>query len=139
MKLGNHQAGRLLFARIDELDAVSEAALRARVGLDCLIGILASADSFEDFADLYDFVTDDAAFVVESELRDVAFCEFEVTRALLERAVERTDLAAQALAEVIETDADRQAVVGECRLAAAVSDQQEELRGPSGPEGFRQP
>ena len=96
---------RLLLTRVDELHTIGEATLRARVLLDGLVGIFASAYIVHDLAELHDFVTDDAVFFVQCEALDIALSEFEVTRAFLQRAIQRADLAAEAFAEVIETSA----------------------------------
>ena len=80
---------RLLLTRVDELHTIGEATLRARVLLDGLVGIFASAYIVHDLAELHDFVTDDAVFFVQCEALDIALSEFEVTRAFLQRAIQR--------------------------------------------------
>ena len=73
------------------------------------------------------FVADNLVVFVEVHLGDVAFGELEVAGAFQLRAVERTHLADEALAEVFKTGTNNEAAFRESALRTSVNDLKEEF------------
>ena len=119
--------GLLVGARVDVLDSVLPLAVVTHGAGDGLLGGLAGLDGVGELAEVQELEGDDLVAIIQSHAGDVALGELEVTSALGLGAEHGADLGTQALAEVVEGSADGQAALGECGLAAAVNDLQENL------------
>ena len=120
----------LFFTRVDVLDTAllgREAAVGTDVLLVGFLRVLAVADVFHHLAQADELIADDLIVLIQSGLEDVALGQLQVTDALGLGGEDGAGHRAQALAQVIQTSADGQAVLRESGLAAAVDDLQEQL------------
>ena len=84
-------------------------------------------DVLHHLAQTDELIADDLVVLVQSGLEDVALGQLQIADALGLGGENGTGHGTQALAQVVQTSADRQAVLGEGGLAAAVDDLQEQL------------
>ena len=99
----------------------------AHGALDGILGGNALLEGVGELAEVQELERDDLVLVVQRHAGDIALGELEVTSTLGLGAEHGANLRTKALAEVVEGSAHGQAVLGECGLAAAVDDLQEQL------------
>ena len=117
----------LFFTRVDVLDSAllgREAAVGADVLLVGFLRVLAVTDVLHHLAQTDELIADDLVVLVQSGLEDVALGQLQIADALGLGGENGTGHGTQALAQVVQTSADRQAVLGEGGLAAAVEAKQ---------------
>ena len=114
----------LFFTRVDVLDSAllgREAAVGADVLLVGFLRVLAVTDVLHHLAQTDELIADDLVVLVQSGLEDVALGQLQIADALGLGGENGTGHGTQALAQVVQTSADRQAVLGEGGLAVGAS------------------
>src|SRR5699024_12349824 len=108
------------FARIDVFGGVFIAAVGADVFLVRLFRVHAVAVGFQHLAYADKFVADGLVVLIQRNRQDVTFGQLQIANTLGSGGEDGADLGAQALAQILQAGADRQAVLRESGLGSAV-------------------
>ena len=103
----------LFLAGIDIFGCAVEAPILPDIFLIGLVRLHAVADILQHFAQTDELIPDHLAVVIQRQLDDISLRHLQIADALRLGGEHGTHLGAQTLSEILQTGADRQAVLGE--------------------------